>query len=79
MLIRSLILVASLCISQSAAAVCYFEGKAYPTGAIVNNYQCQPDGTWRKVSRQMQLPPRALEAMEMSSPLVRRAYRDDVA
>ena len=51
MLIRWLLLVAGLCLSQSVAAVCYFEGKAYPTGAQVSGYTCQPDGTWKKGGR----------------------------
>jgi hypothetical protein len=53
MLCRSLLLVAGLCITQSAAAVCYYQGRPYPTGARVGQYVCQPDGTWRKVARQL--------------------------
>ena len=82
MLVRSLLLVAGLCISQSVAAVCYFEGKAYPTGARVGVYECQPDGTWRKVGRQLQVPRpfvnAALRVDKMSRP-ARPAYRDGVA
>jgi hypothetical protein len=51
MLYRSLLLVAGLCGSHSVAAVCYFDGKAYPTGAVVNGYACQADGTWKKGGR----------------------------
>jgi hypothetical protein len=83
MLVRSLLLVAGLCVSQSVAAVCYFEGKAYPTGARVGVYECQPDGTWRKVGRYLQVPPRPFESAaqlpEKSSPLARRVYRDGFA
>jgi hypothetical protein len=51
MLIRCLWLVAGLCVAQSAAAVCYYDGRPYPTGAQVNGYTCQPDGTWKKGGR----------------------------
>ena len=82
MLIRSLLLVAGLCISQSVAAVCYFEGKAYPTGAEVKGYVCQADGTWRKGGRQLQVPRpfvNAAHRVDKVSRLARRAYRDGVA
>ena len=51
MSVRGLLLVAGLFVSQTAAAVCYHEGRPYPTGAQVNGYTCQPDGTWKKGGR----------------------------
>ena len=51
MSVRGLLLVACLCISQTAGAVCYHEGRPYPTGAQVNGYTCQADGTWKKGGR----------------------------
>ena len=56
MVIRSLLLVAGLCIAQSASAVCYYQGRPYPTGAKVGVYVCQADGTWRKVGRRLDSP-----------------------
>jgi len=51
MLCRSLLVIAGICVSHAAAAVCYYDGRAYPTGAQVGNYVCQADGTWRRVGR----------------------------
>jgi len=51
MLVRWLSLVAGLCLTQSVAAVCYHDGRPYPTGAQVNGYTCQSDGTWKKGGR----------------------------
>ena len=51
MLVRWLLVIAGLCGTQSVAAVCYHEGRPYPTGAQVNGYTCQPDGTWKKGGR----------------------------
>ena len=51
MLVRWLLVIAGLCVTQSVAAVCYHEGRPYPTGAQVNGYTCQPDGTWKKGGR----------------------------
>lgn len=48
---RGLLLVTGLCVAQSVAAVCYYDGRPYPTGAQVNGYTCQADGTWKKVGR----------------------------
>ena len=56
MAIRSLLLLAGLCIAQSATAVCYYQGRPYPTGAKVGVYVCQADGTWRKVGRRLDTP-----------------------
>ncbi len=49
MAIKVLILVAGLVLASSAQAVCYKDGKAYPTGAVVDGWECQADGTWKKV------------------------------
>jgi len=51
MRVRWLLLVAGLLVAQSAAAVCYYDGRPYPTGAQVNGYTCQADGTWKKGGR----------------------------
>lgn len=51
MLVRLSLIIAGICLTQSAAAVCYYEGRPYPTGAHVNGYTCQPDGTWKKGGR----------------------------
>lgn len=51
MRVRWLLLVAGFCVAQSAAAVCYYDGRPYPTGAVVNGYVCRADGTWRRVGR----------------------------
>ena len=51
MLVRLSLVIAGLCVTQLAAAVCYHEGRPYPTGAQVNGYTCQPDGTWKKGGR----------------------------
>jgi hypothetical protein len=32
---------------STAHAVCYYDGKAYPTGTRIGPYVCMPDGTWR--------------------------------
>jgi hypothetical protein len=48
MLMRSLVLVAGVLFAGAANAVCYKNGKAYPTGAVVDGYVCQADGTWKK-------------------------------
>lgn len=45
---RALILFAGLVLTTSAQAVCYRNGKPYPTGAVVEGYVCQADGTWKK-------------------------------
>ena len=51
MLIRGLLFVAGVFVTQSVAAVCYYEGRPYPTGAQVNGYTCQADGSWKKGGR----------------------------
>ena len=51
MLVRLSLVIAGFCVAQSAAAVCYHEGRPYPTGAQVNGYTCQADGTWKKGGR----------------------------
>lgn len=45
---HALILLTGLMLSSLAQAVCYRDGKPYPTGAEVNGYICQADGTWKK-------------------------------
>ncbi|HOM13665.1 MAG TPA: hypothetical protein PLB41_10135 [Rubrivivax sp.] len=45
---KVLCLIAGLWFSSLAQAVCYRDGKAYPTGAVVGDYVCQADGTWKK-------------------------------
>jgi hypothetical protein len=45
---RLSILVMAMWLATSAHAVCYRDGKPYPTGAEVGGYVCQADGTWRK-------------------------------
>jgi hypothetical protein len=39
---------AAMLLATSAQAVCYKDGKGYPTGAEVGGYVCQADGSWRK-------------------------------
>lgn len=46
---KLLVLVAMLGISLGASAVCYRDGRPYPTGAVVGGYVCQADGTWRRL------------------------------
>jgi hypothetical protein len=48
MALRVLVLVAASLLSSVAQAVCYRDGKPYPTGAEVGGYVCQADGTWKK-------------------------------
>lgn len=48
MLNRVLLLVSGLVLASAAQAVCYRDGKPYPTGAEVKGYVCQEDGTWKK-------------------------------
>jgi hypothetical protein len=57
MTIRALMVVAGFALATSAQAVCYRDGKPYPTWAVVNGYQCQPDGTWRKLPAPAQSMP----------------------
>jgi hypothetical protein len=45
---KTLLLVAGLLLSTLSHAVCYRDGKPYPTGAEVGGYVCQTDGTWKK-------------------------------
>jgi len=56
MTVRSLLFVGLLCVSQSSLAVCYYQGRPYPTGARVGNHVCQADGTWRRTSRHADVP-----------------------
>lgn len=46
---KVLLFMVGLLVSTLAQAVCYRDGKAYPTGANVGGFVCQPDGTWRRV------------------------------
>ena len=48
MALKSLFIAAALLLSSMAHAVCYRDGKPYPTGAVVGGYTCMPDGTWRR-------------------------------
>ncbi len=50
-MIRLLILVSGLALSSVAQAVCYRDGKPYPTGSEVKGYVCQEDGTWKKIQK----------------------------
>jgi hypothetical protein len=43
------VLMVGLMLCTLAQAVCYRDGRAYPTGANVGGFVCQPDGTWRRV------------------------------
>jgi len=45
---RILVLLAALLASNLAHAVCYRDGKPYPTGAEVDGQVCQADGTWKR-------------------------------
>jgi hypothetical protein len=45
---KTLLLLAGLLFAATAQAVCYRDGKAYPTGTVVGDYVCQADGTWKK-------------------------------
>jgi hypothetical protein len=48
MQLKLLVLVAGLLLTSMAHALCYRDGKPYPTGATVDGYVCQADGTWKK-------------------------------
>jgi hypothetical protein len=48
MMARILVLLAALLVSSLANAVCYRDGKPYPTGVKVDGRVCQADGTWSK-------------------------------
>ncbi|MDM0053544.1 hypothetical protein [Variovorax sp. J22R115] len=48
MVSKTLWLIAGLLCASMAHAVCYRDGRAYPTGTIVGDFICQPDGTWRR-------------------------------
>lgn len=48
MMARMFVLAFGLLLAASAQAVCYKDGKPYPTGAEVGGYVCQADGTWRR-------------------------------
>lgn len=43
-----MLLLSGLLLATSVQAVCYRDGKPYPTGAEVDGYVCQADGTWKK-------------------------------
>lgn len=45
---RVFVLVAGLLLAPAVHAVCYKDGKAYPTGTVIKGYVCQADGTWKK-------------------------------
>jgi hypothetical protein len=45
---KSIVLMVGLMWALAAQAVCYRDGKAYPTGANVNGFVCQADGTWKR-------------------------------
>jgi hypothetical protein len=45
---KLLIVVAGLVLATSVQAVCYRDGRPYPTGAVVDGWECQADGTWKK-------------------------------
>ncbi len=34
---------------STAYADCYKDGRAYPTGTVINGYRCTADGKWVKV------------------------------
>jgi hypothetical protein len=34
-----------------ALADCPANGRMYATGAVVGDYECQPDGKWKRVER----------------------------
>jgi hypothetical protein len=48
MIVRVLLVAAGFLLATSAQAVCYKDNKPYPTGAVVDGYVCQADGTWKK-------------------------------
>lgn len=48
MTLKMMVLVPTLLLSTLAQAVCYRDGRPYPTGAEVNGYICMADGTWKK-------------------------------
>lgn len=43
-----LVLVAGLLLATLSHAVCYRDGKPYPTGAVVGGYVCLANGSWAK-------------------------------
>jgi len=47
-MVRTFVLLAALLVSSLAHAVCYRDGKPYPTGAEVAGHVCQADGTWKR-------------------------------
>ena len=47
MMQKIFVFVVALAFSLGANAVCYRDGRPYPTGAVVDGYVCQADGTWR--------------------------------
>lgn len=48
MLRKLALMAAALMMSGLTHAVCYRDGKPYPTGAEVGGYVCQADGTWKR-------------------------------
>lgn len=44
---KTMLMLAGLLLSTLAQAVCYLDGRPYPTGAEVGGYICQADGTWK--------------------------------
>jgi hypothetical protein len=34
--------------TASAVAACSFNGRSYPTGSVVGDRECAPDGSWRQ-------------------------------
>jgi hypothetical protein len=45
---KILVLVAGLLMATMAHAVCYRDGKPYPTGAVVDGYVCLANGSWTR-------------------------------
>ncbi len=47
---KIILILIALCLMYSATvyADCWYDGKLYPTGSIINGYVCQADGSWKK-------------------------------
>ena len=48
MMLKGLVWLVMLTFSLGANAICYRDGRPYPTGAVVDGYVCQADGTWKR-------------------------------
>jgi hypothetical protein len=47
--IMFIVIALSLAYMNIAYADCWYQGRSYPTGTIIDGRICQADGTWRQL------------------------------